>query len=226
MLNLLGAAFCLFRGEVARADEPVLKDDSLLKTYPNLQKFLFAERKSNLYFGFGLSPMTIQSNRIGFSANLFQIHYISDPWDMEIFSASFGETLAQQSYAQTRYFVFRTAPKYRVFKNISIGPMGGLEFVNFNSLNSRLNLNNYFTPEEPFSTFGFIYGGNLSETFSLGQNHLLKINEIFYWQNYPYQQTSDGWKYYFSDPANPNSDPDINLIKPGTVFVLEISFLL
>ena len=213
----------------ATSDAPNLAatgDESILKTYPNLQKFLFAERKSNLYFGFGLSPMTIMSNRIGFSANLFQIHYINEPWDLELFSASFGITFAQADYAKTRYFMFRTAPKYRVFKNISIGPLAGLEFVNFPDLNSRLNSNDYFTPIEPFSTWGFIYGLTMSETFSVGSNHLLKINEMFYWENYPYLQTSDGWKYYFTDPNNPTTQPDVTQIQPSTVFVLEISFLL
>ena len=229
MLVALGTSSAWAVDEGPRA----VDENGILHAFPNLQKFLYAERKTNLYFGFGVSPMTIQNNRIGFSGNLFQIHYISDPWDLEIFSASFGTTLAQQDYAKTRYFVLRTAPKFKLFRGVSVGPVGGAEFVSFPNLISRLqspntdpSKRNYFTPEEPYSSWGLIYGVNLAETFPLGNNHLLKINEIVYRQTYPFETTSDGWTYFYKNPQDSSTDPDRNLIKTGTVFLLEISFLL
>jgi hypothetical protein len=199
-------------------------EGEFLEEYPNLEKFLFAERKSNLYFGFGLSPMTIQNSRIGFSANLLQVHYIRNAWDLELFSASFGITLAQQDYAQTRFYVLRTNPKYRIFRSVSIGPVGGIEFVTFPNLNSQLLHNGYVTLQENYSSYGFIYGAMLAQTFNIGQNHLLKINELFYFQNYPYKQSPQGWDYVFQ--TKDGQEPDVNLIKTSSVFALEISFLL
>jgi hypothetical protein len=214
ILGVLG--FALGAPLTARAAE------SIVDTFPSLQKHVYSEKASNTYIGFGISPITIVNSKIGFSANIFQLHWIKNRYDFEIFSASYGLTMGQSSTSSNQFFVLRTAPKIRLFGSISIGPVLGLEFVNFSNLQAELNKNNQFTPMQPFSALGAIYGVNVSENFALDRSYTLKINQIVYNETYSYSGTNNGWNYYFNSSAI-NTDP--SPIKPSTVIVLEISLL-
>ena len=193
-----------------------------LETFPALQKYVYSERTSNVYFGFGVSPITLINNRLGFGLNIFQVHWMSQPWDIEWFSASFGTTLAQQSYTKSQNFLFRSVPKYLITKNISVGPMVGLEFVSFSNLNARLYKGSFYTPTRPFSALGAVYGADLCETFAVGKSNKIKLNQLIYKETYNHLGTNNGWRYAF-DPSDLNLDA--SPIAPSMVFMLEISFL-
>jgi hypothetical protein len=200
--------------------------ESITQTYPDLEKFTYSEKSSKTYFGFGLSPVAIVGSRIGFSLNLFEVHYIKERWDIEAFSASFGNAFGSQNGTE-QFFLFRTAPKYRLFKNISIGPLLGLEFVSFNDVQAQLNkyvtsTNDLFAPPEKFTSMGAIYGAAICETFNFGKSDLIKINELFYKETYSYLGTNNGWTYYFNSQSL-NSDP--SPLAPSSVFMIEVSFL-
>ena len=199
-----------------------LDNQSIVDAYPVLQKFIFTERASNTYIGFGLSPITIVNSKLAFSLNLFQVHYIAGLWDIELLSVSYGFSFGANQAVNSDFFVFRTMPKFKLFNNISIGPLIGLEFVSFPGLQVQLNKNNFFTPSEAFSTSGFIMGASISETFNIG-NYLLKVSQIGYKETYSYTGTKNGWAYYFPDNSDINQDP--TPIKPSFVIVLELSFL-
>jgi hypothetical protein len=200
--------------------------DSIMQTYPDLEKFTYAEKSSRTYFGFGVSPVAIVGSRIGFSLDLFEVHYIKDRWDIEAFSASFGTAFGSQDGAE-QFFLFRAAPKYRVLKNVSIGPLVGLEFVSFENVQAQLNkyvtsTDDLFAPPEKFTSKGVIYGASICETFNFGKSDLIKINELIYKETYGYLGTNNGWQYHFNDESL-NSDP--SPIQPSSVFMIEISFL-
>jgi hypothetical protein len=200
--------------------------DTIMQTYPDLEKFTYAEPSSKTYFGFGLSPVAIIGSRIGFSLDLFEVHYIKDRWDIEAFSASFGTAFGSQNGAE-QFFLFRTAPKYRLIKNISVGPLLGIEFVSFENVEAQLNkyvtsTNDLFAPPEKFTSRGVIYGASICETFNFGKSDLIKINELIYKETYGYLGTNNGWQYHFSDDAL-NADP--SPLQPSSVFMIEISFL-
>jgi hypothetical protein len=204
--------------------------ESITETYPDLEKFVYSEKSSKTYFGFGISPISIIGSKIGLSVDLFELHYIKDPWDLEIFTATFGTAFGSTNGSE-QYFLFRTVPKYQILKNISIGPLLGLEFVSFANVSGELNKNlptptnpdnDEFTPSYKFSSMGAVYGGAISETFNFGKSMLIKVNEYVYKETYSYLGTSNGWSYYF-DQSNLNSDP--SPIAPSTVFMLNLSFL-
>jgi hypothetical protein len=193
-----------------------------MQTYPDLEKFTYAEKSSKTYFGFGVSPVAIIGSRIGFSLDLFEVHYIKDRWDIEAFSASFGTAFGAANGAE-QFFLFRAAPKYRVLKNVSIGPLVGL----FENVQAQLNkyvtsTNDLFAPPEKFTSKGVIYGASICETFNFGKSDLIKINELIYKETYGYLGTNNGWQYHFNDDAL-NADP--SPLQPSSVFMIEISFL-
>jgi hypothetical protein len=194
------------------ASASLARADSIMQTYPDLEKFTYAEKSSKTYFGFGVSPVAIIGSRIGFSLDLFEVHYIKDRWDIEAFSASFGTAFGAANGAE-QFFLFRAAPKYRVLKNVSIGPLVGLEFVSFENVQA---------PPEKFTSKGVIYGASICETFNFGKSDLIKINELIYKETYGYLGTNNGWQYHFNDDAL-NADP--SPLQPSSVFMIEISFL-
>jgi hypothetical protein len=194
----------------------------ILDSTPDLKQFLFKEPDSNFYFGFGVSPLSIMNSRFGFELDVFQLHYINSMVDIELFDAAFGIGLGNSDLSNSRTFTLRAAPKYRLGKFLSIGPMVGYEFVSFPSVESRIYKNNYFTPFEPFSGWGFIYGGAASETFSFGKDYIFKINEYVYQETYSTTSAGNGWAYNYQDSGIAASQAPI---APSTVFMIEFSLL-
>ncbi|MDR3607067.1 MAG: hypothetical protein P4M08_06780 [Oligoflexia bacterium] len=201
--------------------------DSITTTYPDLEKFTYSEKASKIYFGFGLSPIAVVGNKLGLSIDLFQVHYIKGAYDFEILSATFGSAFGS-SVGSEQFFLLRTVPKFRILKNVSIGPLIGVEFVSYANVTEQLNkyvtLNNdLFAQPFTFTSTGLIYGGAISETLELGKSNLIKINEFVYQETYSYLGTNNGWTYYFNNQPSLNTDP--SPIKPSTVFMLNISLL-
>src|SRR6185437_11023470 len=128
-------------------------DIKFLEKYPHLRDNVYQEPDSHFYLGLSAGGGLVQS-RMYFSANFFQAHYISDQWDLELFSATYGQTTAQPSYAQSHNFVFRTVPKYRWNDFLSIGVLLGYEFVSFPNVSSTIYKNTQETLPEPFSSSG------------------------------------------------------------------------
>jgi hypothetical protein len=193
----------------------------ILDVYPGLQKFVAKEHASSLYFGFGVSPFTLVNSKIGFGLSLFQLHWMKGAIDWEVFNASFSNVFGQ-TYGNEQIFLLRTVPKFQVFKNVSIGPMLGVEFVHFPDVTDKLTKNNLYSQQFEFSTLGIAYGGVVSENFPLANNNYVKVNEIVYREGYSANGTNNGWTYYYlQNPLNFDKGP----IAASTVFLLEISFL-
>lgn len=225
----------LFNSNRALASPPTVQDSasrnaglapgqSIVEQHPSLKSFLFVEPKSNLYFGFGLNPVTVMKSRVGGSVSFFQLHYIYRRIDFELFNASFGAAVARDSGANSSQFLFRTSPKFRIFPGFSVGPMVGLEFISFSNIDAKLTRARFFSPYEPFSTHGFVLGAMASQLVSLGNDRFLRINELAYQQHYSVTKAGAGWEYEFRNPTLQN-DAERALIKPGNVFVLEFSLL-
>lgn len=197
---------------------------SLIEQHPSLKSFLFVEPKSNIYFGFGVNPVTVMKSRVGGSLSFFQLHYIKHRLDFEVFNASFGTAVSKDSSANSTQFLFRTSPKFRIFPGFSVGPMIGFEYISFASIDARLTRARFFSPFEPFSTHGFVLGAMASQLVTLGNDHFLRINEVAYQQHYSVTNAGAGWDYEFRSPSL-QADSERTLIKPGNVFVLEFSLL-
>ena len=196
-----------------------------LEEFPNLKDFVFNEPTSSTYFGLGLSPISIMNSKLYVAANLFQIHWINDRFDIEIFSASIGSTINSEDYSSSKHFTFRTIPKYRIFSFISIGPLLGFEFVRFSNITARLYKDRYVTPYDVFSSNGLIYGLGISETIDQKNNRKIKISQNIYKQTYSTTNTNNGWTYLYQNPelaVEANKDK----IAAGIVIMLEISYLL
>lgn len=195
---------------------------SIVEEYPDLKKFTFQEPHSDFYLGFGISPITIMRNKVCFSANVFQLAWLIPRWDLEIINVSFGFTVAKDNVATSRHFTIRTFPKVKITEFISIGPLFGLEFVSFPQLNARTTNGLFQTPAEPFSSVGFVYGGGVSQVIALGEGRLLRLNEAVYKQTYATDKNQHDWTYVYNDN---NIQSDRDPIKPGFVFMIEISLL-
>jgi hypothetical protein len=132
--------------------------------------------------------------------------------------------MSAQSSANSRHFVFRASPKIAVMDFLSIGLLGGYEFVSFPDVSSRLIQGGFATPPEPFSSGGFTYGVIVTQTFQLTEQYQLRIAESVYRQNYSTQKAASNWDYFFVDPSIQN-DPDHTLVKPSFVFMIEASLI-
>jgi hypothetical protein len=196
---------------------------AILEEHPALEKFLFRESDSNLYFGFGVSPLSIIKNKAGYGVSIFQLHLIRGNLDWELFSASYAATISDQAETRLRAFTFRSAPKLRVFGTFSVGPVGGIEFVNFPDVQSRIRKDTLSTQPEAFSSRGLIYGFAFSENFKMGKSTSVKASQLIYRQNYSVTDSDQpGWEYFYeSNALNRDKGP----ISPGWVFVLEFSLL-
>lgn len=192
-----------------------------LDTYPHLAKHLFEEPDTGIHFGFGVTPVRLLKNKAGLAVSIFQLHWMSSLIDWELFNASYGTTLAGDPFSKVNTFTFRTSPKFRVSNTISIGPVVGLEFVSFPEVRARLGRDGRFTPFEPFSAKGLIYGVMASQNFSLGRT-ILKLNQVVYRQTYDPAGTFKGWGYFFEDNA---LNDDTSPIGPGVSILLEVSLL-
>lgn len=210
--------------EAASRSAGLAPGQSIVEQHPSLKSFLFVEPKSSLYFGFGLNPVTVMKSRVGGSLSFFQLHYIKHRLDFEVFNASFGAAVSKDSSANSSQFLFRTAPKIRIFPGFSVGPMVGLEYISFASIDARLTRARFFSPFEPFSTHGFVLGAMASQLVALGNDRFLRINEVAYQQHYSVTKAGAGWEYEFRSPSL-QADAERTLIKPGNVFALEFSLL-
>jgi hypothetical protein len=192
-----------------------------LDTYPHLRNLLFREPDSGFRFGMGIEPIGMLKDRVYFSFNFFQVHYIKDRINWEVLNASYGQTIAQQSAFQSKNFVFRTAPKFRFSDMLSAGPLIGYEFLSFPNIKARLYKAPYISPSEPFSSRGMIYGFMASQTFHYKEN-LLQVSEVFFKQTYSVEETPEHWTYIYDDP---NVQADQKLIGPNMVIMVEVSYL-
>lgn len=194
---------------------------NFLDTYPHLEKFLFRERPSHISLGFGVSPFTLFKNKAGFSVSLFQVHYRNGLLNWEVFHGSFGLAIADKPENSIRVFTFRTSPRLKLSNAIAIGPLVGYEFITFPDISARLHNASLFTPSEPFSSRGLIYGLAVTQEFRIGERYSLRAMESVYRQSYS-TTSVDGWSFYFDKTG---SGFDVGNIAPGTVFALELSFL-
>lgn len=203
-------------------DENAASGPSFLEKYPHLQQNLYTEPNSNLYLGLSVGILGVLENRMIFSANFFQLHYITPYWDNEILSISYGTTTANPSYVQSNHFIFRTVPKIRLGKTFSIGPLFGYEYVSFPDITAELYNNGLNTYPEPFSSYGWIYGLGASENFDSDKSYKLKVTEVVYQETYSTQKAGRGWSYeYDMMSLNLNTAP----IKAGTVFMIEVGYI-
>ncbi len=217
-------------------NERDLEEDPLMTEFPELKKFQFTEPKSNLYLGIGASPIALIGSKVFVSTSLFQAHYISQYWDIELISASVGQVITSNDFADSRHFTLRFAPKF-IFMNIfetgtvSFGPMIGYESVRFPSIQAKkvkaipaVGPDPFETQYDEFSTAGFIFGAVLSQTFTLRKDRKFKVSQFFYSQSYDVDRTAFDWRYQFqdervNDPANKQE------IVADSVFMLEFAYL-
>ncbi|OFZ39868.1 MAG: hypothetical protein A2504_17570 [Bdellovibrionales bacterium RIFOXYD12_FULL_39_22] len=220
-LFILTITSIIFMSNNARAQS------AFLTQYPHLKKFLYLEPSPHLFLGLGLSPLGLVQSKVYFSANLFQLHFIENNWDFEIFSASIGKTSAQSSSAQSDHFTIRSSPKYKIYGVVSAGPVIGLEFVRFPNLQSRLYKGGWTTPLETFSTSGSFYGLAISENIDIGDHYILKISQLLYKQGYSIKKTHNNWQYLLFDSNSYELEDEeiVAAISPDTVFMLEFSIL-
>jgi hypothetical protein len=202
---------------------PAATASSFIEDHADLKKYLFEEPQSNIYLAFGVSPLTILSNRIMVSLDAFQVHLLTRRWDWEIFGASFGFGISNNSLTNSRQVILRTFPKLRLGSFFSVGPLVGFQYVGFPNVGTKIIKGTLASPNfEPFSSTGYLYGGGASETFKLGEGYILKLNQVIYQETYSTTTTSDGWSYLYQDSGLEN---DSTPIKSGTVFALEFELL-
>jgi hypothetical protein len=197
-------------------------DTQFLKQYPHLQDNLYKEPESHLFLGLSAGVLGFVSNRLIFSANFFQVHYITQRWDSEIFSIAYASTTAHPSGIKSNHFIFRTIPKYRITRIISAGPLLGYEFINFPSVSAVLEQNSQVTRPEPFSTSGVIYGAAVAETFKLESGTTFRVTEVGYQENYSNTSAGQGWNYLYSSTSlRTNPSP----LAAGLVLQVEVGIL-
>ena len=199
-------------------------ESEFLKENSSLNKFIYETPHSNIYIGFGLTPLAMTDNRFVFAGSLFQLHYIDDFWDIELFNISLGVNSAEDSTYSSYHFVFRTAPKMRINKSLSVGAIIGWELVSFPEVNKKEYDNGKFTPLEPFSTSGAILGVILTQEFKYEKKYIFKISGFLYREFYSVDETRYSWKYWFEDERI-EQDPDKTAISPSFIGGLELSIL-
>lgn len=195
-----------------------------LEEFPHLEKHHFKEPKSELFYGMGLAPIGMMGTRLFLSANVFQIHQISPNFDWEIISASLGQVIGQEAFAKSMHFTIRTIPKYRIFDFLSIGPVLGHEFVRYSNVTARLYKNTYVTPYDTLTAKGWIYGAVLSEMFKVAKDKYLKVNQLFFKQNFSVKESSFDWIYLYKNEELKVED-NLELIQPNWVIMLEFSYI-
>lgn len=234
--NLLIAAEYSDEGDVnPRFDEhkDELKDSALITEYPELKKYLYIPPKSPIYIGLGFAPISLMGSKLYFSMNLFQVHYLTENWDLELFSASIGLAKSNKSWANSQNFTARTSPKW-VFLHIfdtglvSVGPLIGMEYAEFKEIQVKKSRNNKTTKDyENLTVGGYILGAELSQTFSLPKDRKFKVSEIFYRQHYNVESSEHGWNYLPREDQREIFDVEDNKknIAATNVFLLEFSYL-
>lgn len=212
----------------------------LVLQYPELEKFLFVPPKAPIYIGLGVSPLGLVGSKYLFSVNFFQAHYISGLWDIELLSANVGKIFSSNKFGDGTHFFARMSPKINVMEflgtgRLSIGPLVGLELVEFNQVQVKINKD--VTPpgqatEETLTTtnfvnlttFGFVYGVSLSQTFDLPKGRKLKISEMYYVQNYDLDKTRYDWQYEYAN-SEVEEPENFQELKSDKVIMIEFSYL-
>ena len=236
-LNVYSAEYANEEVENERFSEnrDEIKESPLILEYPELKKFLYVPPKAPIYVGLGVAPISLMGSKLFFNFSLFQVHYITDTWDIEIFSASIGQAKSDKTFANSRHFTARTSPKYsfmNIFETgkVSAGPVLGMEYVQFGGIPTKKYRGEFTTDKyEDLTTKGYIYGFALSETFTLHKDRKFKITQMFYKQSYSVREAEYGWKY------RPEADKDGPVIldgaenedeiAPKTVFLIEFAYL-
>ncbi len=220
-------AFCTFAAQAQIAETPpakkeVVAESQFLGAYPSLKDYLFREPKSGFYLGLGVSPVAVLGERMMFTANFFELHWIKDNWDIEWLKASYGFTRAQTSRLQSSHFTLRAAPKYRLFGQVSLGPLLGYESVTFPGVKAVIYNNGLNTDRQPFSNRGWIYGAVCSQNIVTEKGYVFKLNESVYRETYSTDRTPNNWKYVFMDS---DLQADRKKIEAALVYMIEVSFL-
>lgn len=214
ILASLGLAVCTVCTSASAQD--------VIEEFPSLKPHIYREPDSGFRFGFGVNPFVLVKDRMSFSFSLIQIHYQKSWLDWEILNTGFGLSISTRDEDRMQYFIFRTAPKVRLSSLISVGPLLGYEFVRFPEVKTRLQKGNFFTPIQEFSSDGLIFGGVLTQNFKFRSKYLIRLEQVFYKQNYSTGETQEGWEYiYLKD----NIRQDKGSIKAGYVFGLGVSFI-
>ena len=198
-----------------------IQAEEFLKEHPGLSQFIDKETDSPFRVGIGISPVAVVRGAIVASLNIFQLHYQGRYLDYEIFSAFYSVAISDPNSLGYHAFTFRTVPKFPLLANVSIGPLLGYEYVSFGNVGSQITSNNLYSPVEPFSNRGWIFGLMITETFQLTPTFVLKANQLIYRETYSTTTNPDGWTYYF--PNNQSLNSDASPIAKSTVFMLEFS---
>ena len=154
--------------------------------------------------------------------NIFEFLWGSDLWDIEIFKAQVGFGIAKENYTGSKHFTLRASPRIKILKYLSVGPVVGYEFISFPDVSVRLNEGNLFTPFEPFSSRGMIYGVSFAETIQVEANYQFTLQQTIYRQTYSTTKSNDGWTYFY-ERDEIQDDPLHALIEPSIVFLLGAS---
>jgi hypothetical protein len=207
------------------------KESPVTLEYPELKKFLYIPPKAPVYVGLGAAPISLMGSKLFFNFSLFQVHYITDRWDIEIFSASIGQTKSDKAFANSRHFTGRFSPKY-VFMDlfdtgkVSVGPLLGMEYVHFGSIPTKKARNGLTTPKyEDLTTSGYIYGLALSQTFTLAKDRKFKVSQMFYKQTYNIKESEYGWQFQPQDSNILDGAANQDEIAKKTVFLIDFAFL-
>jgi len=205
----------------SEASANVIGEQTFLDKYSHLKENLYQEPESGFYLGLSAGVLGVVSNNMFFSLNFFQLHYMSDRWDNELFSATFGMTTSSAAYLQSNHFLFRTIPKYRWNSFLSLGPLLGYEYVSFPNISVTIYKNGLTTQPEPFSSSGPIYGFAVSQNFKMDSGTKIKVTELLFQENYSTTSAGSGWSYLY---ANQALRADTSTIQSGTVFAIEVGF--
>lgn len=207
------------------------KESPVILEFPELKKFLYIPPKAPIYIGLGVAPISLMGSKLFFDLSLFQVHYISDPWDIELFSASIGQSKSDKTFANSRHFTGRFSPKYTFMDiletgKVSAGPLVGMEYVQFGSIPAKKRKGGWHTDKyEDLTSNGYIYGFALSETFTMSKDRKFKITQMFYKQTYNVEYAEYGWKYEPADDSIFSNSDNLDEISKKSVFVIEFAFL-
>lgn len=215
------------------------KDAALIREYPELKKFLFTPPRSNLYIGFGGSPIGLVGSKFMITASFFQLHYMDSFWDIELFNASFSKISAKNEFAEAKSFSVKMAPKINLFKifetgTLSIGAMIGIEATEFENIlvQQKKNVRGRILKTSNLinlTTVGAIYGAVLSQSFKLKSGNIFRLSEYYYYQNHKIKNTKYDWE---NDPRTSEGEEsaafepaNLEELEPKSVIMVEFSYL-
>jgi hypothetical protein len=193
-----------------------------LEEFPHLTQQIYLPPRSPFLFSLSLGLLGLLKDRMLFTLNFFQLHHMSDNWDHELLSVSYGSTTTKPSYIQSHHFTFRTSPKWRVINAVSIGPLLGYEYVSFPQIQAQLRKGIYQTDLVSFSTKGAIYGLMVSENIKLDSGSIVRVSQMAYKQTYSTTKGEHDWSYNYEISS---LRKDTTPIEGGTVLLLELGIM-